>query len=234
SHAAERRGSQPDRLSDFHRPRQAAAEGQVREERIGAHHRRAVCQFQRRGGRDQRRPRDPEGDGDDIRPLDAGGAGIRASGESGLRHNRNHMAAKKVTGQVKLQIAAGKATPAPPVGPALGQAQVNIMEFCKQFNAKTSAKELDGLIIPVVITVYSDRSFTFITKTPPASILLKRAAGIAKGSGTPNKAKVGTVTEKQVADIAKQKMPDLNAASVESAIKSIKGTARSMGIDVVA
>ena len=142
--------------------------------------------------------------------------------------------AKKVTGQVKLQIAAGKATPAPPVGPALGQAQVNIMEFCKQFNAKTSQKELDGLIIPVVITVYSDRSFTFITKTPPASILLKRAAQVAKGSGTPNKDKVGTVTEKQVADIAKQKMPDLNAASLDSAIKSIKGTARSMGIDVVA
>ena len=143
------------------------------------------------------------------------------------------MAVKKVTGQVKLQIAAGKATPAPPVGPALGQAQVNIMEFCKQFNAKTSAKELDGLIIPVVITVYTDRSFTFITKTPPASILLKRAAGIAKGSGTPNKDKVGKVTEKQIADIAKQKMPDLNAASLDSAIKSVKGTARSMGIDVV-
>jgi len=142
--------------------------------------------------------------------------------------------AKKVTGQVKLQIAAGKATPAPPVGPALGQAQVNIMEFCKQFNAKTSQKELDGLIVPVVITVYSDRTFTFITKTPPASILLKRAAQVAKGSGTPNKEKVGTVTEKQVAEIAKQKMPDLNAASLDSAIKSIKGTARSMGIDVVA
>ena len=144
------------------------------------------------------------------------------------------MAAKKVTGQVKLQIAAGKGTPAPPVGPALGQAQVNIMEFCKQFNAKTSAKELDGLIIPVVITVYSDRSFTFITKTPPASILLKRAAGIAKGSGSPNKEKVGQVSEKQVAEIAKQKMPDLNAASIEAAIKSVKGTARSMGIDVTA
>jgi large subunit ribosomal protein L11 len=144
------------------------------------------------------------------------------------------MAPKKIQGYVKLQIAAGKATPAPPVGPALGQAQINIMEFCKQFNAKTSAKEMDGLIIPVVITVYNDRSFTFITKTPPASILLKRAAAVAKGSGTPNKAKVGTVTEKQVAEIAKQKMPDLNAASVETAIKSIKGTARSMGIDVVA
>jgi large subunit ribosomal protein L11 len=144
------------------------------------------------------------------------------------------MAPKKVQGFVKLQIAAGKATPAPPVGPALGQAQINIMEFCKQFNAKTSAKEMDGLIIPVVITVYNDRSFTFITKTPPAAILLKRAANVAKGSGTPNKAKVGTVTEKQVADIAKQKLPDLNAASLETAIKSIKGTARSMGIDVVA
>ena len=144
------------------------------------------------------------------------------------------MAPKKVQGQVKLQIAAGKATPAPPVGPALGQAQVNIMEFCKQFNAKTSQKELEGLIVPVVITVYNDRSFTFITKTPPASILLKRAAGIAKGSGAPNKDKVGKVTEKQVADIAKQKMPDLNAASLESAIKSVKGTARSMGIEVTA
>jgi len=112
--------------------------------------------------------------------------------------------AKKITGSVKLQIAAGKATPAPPVGPALGQAQINIMEFCKQFNARTSAKELEGLIIPVVISVYNDRSFTFITKTPPASILLKRAAGIAKGSGAPNKDKVGKVTLKQVEDIAKQ------------------------------
>jgi large subunit ribosomal protein L11 len=142
--------------------------------------------------------------------------------------------AKKATGFVKLQIPAGKATPAPPVGPALGQAQVNIMEFCKQFNARTQQKELEGLIIPVVITVYNDRSFTFVTKTPPAAVLLKRAANIAKGSGTPNKDKVGKVTEKQVADIAKQKMPDLNAASLESAIKSVKGTARSMGIEVVA
>jgi len=137
--------------------------------------------------------------------------------------------AKKATGSVKLQIAAGKATPAPPVGPALGQAQVNIMEFCKQFNARTSQKELEGLIVPV----YSDRTFTFITKTPPASVLLKRAAGIAKGSGAPNKDKVGKVTVKQVEDIAKQKMPDLNAASVDAAIKSIRGTARSMGIEVV-
>src|SRR6202142_4765690 len=140
---------------------------------------------------------------------------------------------KKITGYVKLQIEAGKATPAPPVGPALGQAQVNIMEFCKQFNARTGQKELEGLIVPVVITVYSDRTFTFITKTPPASILLKRAAGIAKGSGAPNKDKVGTVTVKQVEDIARQKMPDLNAASVESAMKSVRGTARSMGIEVI-
>jgi len=141
---------------------------------------------------------------------------------------------KKVSTYVKLQIEAGKATPAPPVGPALGQAQVNIMEFCKQFNARTQNKEMAGLIIPVVITVYADRSFTFITKTPPASILLLKAAGLQKGSGTPNKEKVGKVTEKQVREIATQKMPDLNAASVETAIKSIKGTARSMGIEVVA
>src|SRR5881275_1816532 len=132
--------------------------------------------------------------------------------------------AKKATGSVKLQIAAGKATPAPPVGPALGQAQ---------FNARTNQKELEGLIIPVVVTVYNDRSFTFITKTPPASILLKRAAGIAKGSGAPNKDKVGKVTLKQVEDIAKQKMPDLNAASIDAAVRSVRGTARSMGIDVV-
>ena len=141
---------------------------------------------------------------------------------------------KKVVGLIKLQIQAGQANPAPPVGPALGQHGVNIMEFCKQFNARTQNKEMAGLIIPVVITVYADRSFTFVTKTPPAAILLKKAAGLAKGSGTPNKDKVGKVTEKQVMEIAKQKMPDLNAASIEAAIKSVKGTARSMGIDVVA
>jgi large subunit ribosomal protein L11 len=141
---------------------------------------------------------------------------------------------KKITAQVKLQIEAAKATPAPPVGPALGQAQVNIMEFCKQFNARTQNKEMAGLIIPVVITVYADRSFTFITKTPPAAILLKKAAKVEKGAGAPNKDKVGKVTEKQVREIATQKMPDLNAASIEAAIKSIKGTARSMGIEVVA
>src|SRR5438874_7271443 len=143
------------------------------------------------------------------------------------------MAPKKLTGSVKLQIAAGKATPAPPVGPALGQAGINIMEFCKQFNAKTSAKDLDGLIIPVVISVYNDKSFTFITKTPPASILLLKAAGIAKGSGTPNKDKVGKVTEKQVEEIAKTKLPDLNAADLPAAVRVVEGTARSMGIDVV-
>ncbi len=141
---------------------------------------------------------------------------------------------KKVQTQVKLQIVAGKATPAPPVGPALGQAQVNIMEFCKQFNARTQGKDMEGLVIPVVITVYVDRSFTFVTKTPPAAVLLKKAANVAKGAGAPNKDKVGRVTEAQVLEIAKQKMPDLNAASVETAVKSIKGTARSMGIEVVA
>jgi large subunit ribosomal protein L11 len=141
---------------------------------------------------------------------------------------------KKITGYVKLQILAGKATPAPPVGPALGQAQVNIMEFCKQFNARTSEKSMEGLTIPVVITVYGDRTFSFVTKTPPASNLLLRAAGVPKGAAVPNKDKVGKVTEKQVREIAETKMPDLNAASVEAAIKSIKGTARSMGIEVVA
>ena len=141
---------------------------------------------------------------------------------------------KKIQTQVKLQIIAGKATPAPPVGPALGQAQVNIMEFCKQFNARTQTKDMEGLVIPVVITVYVDRSFTFVTKTPPAAVLLKKAAGVAKGAGAPNKDKVGKVSEAQVLDIAKQKMPDLNAASLEAAVRSIKGTARSMGIEVTA
>jgi large subunit ribosomal protein L11 len=144
------------------------------------------------------------------------------------------MAPKKITGYDKLQIVAGKATPAPPVGPALGQAQVNIMEFCKQFNERTSKEPaLNGLTVPVVITVYADRTFSFITKTPPAPVLLLKAAGVAKGSGTPNKDKVGKVTEKQIMEIAKQKMPDMNAASVEAAAKTIRGTARSMGLDVV-
>ena len=138
--------------------------------------------------------------------------------------------AKKVTGQIKLQIPAGQATPAPPVGPALGQAGVNIMDFCKAFNART--KDQQGLIIPVVVTVYADRSYTFITKTPPASILLLKAAGVEKGSGVPNRNKVGKVTKKQVEEIAKTKMPDLNAASLDAAIKTVEGTARSMGIEI--
>jgi large subunit ribosomal protein L11 len=138
--------------------------------------------------------------------------------------------AKKVTGYIKLQIPAGQATPAPPVGPALGQHGVNIMEFCKTFNARTQKDQ--GLIIPVVITVFSDRTFTFITKTPPASVLLLKAAGIQKGSGVPNKNKVGKVTRKQVEEIARLKMPDLNAASVEAAVKTVEGTARSMGMEV--
>lgn len=139
--------------------------------------------------------------------------------------------AKKVSGYIKLQIPAGKATPAPPVGPALGQHGVNIVEFTKQFNAKTANQ--GDLIIPVIITVYSDRSFSFITKTPPAAVLLKKAAGIQKASGTPNKTKVASVTKAQVEEIAKTKMPDLNAASLEAACSMIAGTARSMGITVV-
>jgi len=138
--------------------------------------------------------------------------------------------AKKVIGQIKLQITGGQATPAPPVGPALGQAGVNIMDFCKAFNAKTQ-KDL-GTVIPVVITVYADRSFTFITKTPPAAVLLRQAAGVEKGSGEPNREKVATVSRAQVEEIAKTKMPDLNAASLEAAMRIIEGTARSMGIDV--
>jgi large subunit ribosomal protein L11 len=145
------------------------------------------------------------------------------------------MAPKKITGYVKLQITAAKATPAPPVGPALGQAQVNIMEFCKQFNERTAKDPgLAGMTVPVVITVYADRTFSFITKTPPAPVLLLKAAGIDKGSGTPNKDKKGKVTEKQIMEIAKVKMPDMNANTVEAAAKTIRGTARSMGIEVVA
>lgn len=139
--------------------------------------------------------------------------------------------AKKVQALVKLQIAAGKATPAPPVGTALGPQGVNIMDFCKNFNAKTAGQ--DGLIIPVVVTVYADRSYTFVLKTPPAPVLLKRAAAVAKGSAEPNKNKVGTVTAAQVEEIARLKLPDLNCESVEAAVRSISGTARSMGLDVV-
>ena len=139
--------------------------------------------------------------------------------------------AKKVTGYIKLQIPAGKATPAPPVGPALGQHGVNIVEFTKQFNARTA--DQDGMIIPVVITVFSDRSFTFITKTPPAAVLVKKACNIKSGSGKPNKTKVATITKAQLEEIAKIKMPDLNAASVEAAMSMIAGTCRSMGVKVV-
>jgi len=138
--------------------------------------------------------------------------------------------AKKVIAEIKLQIAAGAANPSPPVGPALGQRGVNIMEFCKAFNAQTQGQA--GLIIPVIITVYADRSFTFITKTPPAAVLLKRAAGIEKGSGEPNKKKVGRVTRQQVEEIAKLKMPDLTAADLAAAIRTVEGTARSLGLEV--
>ena len=140
---------------------------------------------------------------------------------------------KKVSGFIKLQVPAGKANPSPPIGPALGQHGVNIMEFCKSFNAKTQAQAAENLIIPVLISAYADRSFTFITKTPPASILLKKAAKIDKGSGEPNKNKVGKVTKKQVREIAEQKLPDLNTTSIESAMRSVAGTARSMGLEVI-
>jgi large subunit ribosomal protein L11 len=138
---------------------------------------------------------------------------------------------KKVSAFIKLQVPAGKANPSPPVGPALGQHGVNIMMFCKEFNARTA--QMGDLIIPVVITVYSDRSFTFVTKTPPAAVLLKKAAGIEKGSGEPNKNKVGKVTKKQVRDIAQQKLPDLNTTNLESAIRTVEGAARSMGLEVI-
>jgi large subunit ribosomal protein L11 len=139
--------------------------------------------------------------------------------------------AKKVVGSIKLQIPAGAANPSPPVGPALGQHGVNIMEFCKQFNAKTQEKA--GLIIPVIITVYADRSFSFITKTPPAAVLLKKAAGLDKGSGEPNRTKVGQVTRAQVKEIAQTKLPDLNTTRLESAVRTVEGAARSMGIEIV-
>jgi large subunit ribosomal protein L11 len=141
--------------------------------------------------------------------------------------------AKKINAYVKLQIPAGKATPAPPVGTALGPQGVNIMEFCKAFNAKTSAKDQEGLIIPVVITIYNDRSFTFITKTPPVAILVKRAVNLAKGSAEPHKNKVGKITMKQVEEIAKLKMPDLNSFDLQGAVNQVVGACRSMGVDVV-
>jgi large subunit ribosomal protein L11 len=139
--------------------------------------------------------------------------------------------AKKVQGYVKLQVPAGSANPSPPIGPALGQQGVNIMEFCKQFNAQTQKLE-KGLPIPVIITVYSDRSFTFIMKTPPASVLIRKSLGIEKGSGTPNTSKVGKITRKQLEEVAKTKTPDLTAADLEAAVRTIAGTARSMGVDV--
>ena len=139
--------------------------------------------------------------------------------------------AKKITGYIKLQIPAGKANPSPPIGPALGQHGVNIMEFCNAFNAKTQAEE--GTITPVVITVFADRSFTFITKTPPVPVLIMKSIGITKGSAVPNKTKVGSLTKAQVEEIAKKKMPDLNAASVEAAMRTVEGTARSMGVDII-
>ena len=141
--------------------------------------------------------------------------------------------AKKVTGYVKLQIPAGKANPAPPVGPALGQAGVNIMQFCKEFNARTQPQAADNLVIPVVITVFSDKSFTFITKTPPVPALIKKAAKIESGSGVPNKTKVGKITMAQVKQIAETKMKDMNCFTVESAMSQVVGSARSMGVDVV-
>ena len=141
--------------------------------------------------------------------------------------------AKKIQGLVKLQVMAGKATPAPPVGPALGQAGINIMDFCKAFNARTSKPELDGLLVPVVITVFVDRTYEFITKTPPAAVLIKRAANLAKGSGEPNRSKVGKLTPAQVEEIAKQKQPDLNCHTLEQAVRCVKGTARSMGVEVL-
>ena len=140
---------------------------------------------------------------------------------------------KKVSGQIKLQIPAGKANPSPPVGPALGQHGVNIMEFCKSFNARTQSQAADNMIIPVLITVYSDRSFSFETRTPPAAVLLKKAAGIEKGSGEPNKTKVGRVTRRQVRDIAQVKLPDLNTTDLDAAARTIEGAARSIGLEVV-
>ncbi|HEX5035657.1 MAG TPA: 50S ribosomal protein L11 [bacterium] len=138
---------------------------------------------------------------------------------------------KKIQAQIKLQVPAGQANPAPPIGPALGQHGVNIMEFCKQFNAKTQKME-QGLVIPVIITVFADRSFTFIMKTPPVSILIKKAIGLAKGSSVPNREKVGALSKAQVTEIAKQKMPDLNVNSLEAAMRTVEGTARSMGVDI--
>ena len=165
-----------------------------------------------------------------VRLMPVGGMGIHRSAMNHRNYGGANMA-QKVVGFIKLQIPAGKATPAPPVGPALGQHGVNIMSFTKEFNERT--KNDIGMVIPVVITVYADRSFSFVTKTPPAAILIKKACGIESGSGVPNKTKVAKITKEQVRKIAEQKMPDLNAANVESAMSMIAGTARSMGVEVV-
>ena len=141
--------------------------------------------------------------------------------------------AKKITGYIKLQVPAGKATPSPPIGPALGQRGLNIMEFCKAFNAKTSGKDQEGLIIPVVITIYNDRSFTFITKTPPVAILVKKSLSLAKGSAEPNKTKVGKISQAQIEEIAKIKMPDLNSFDLDGAKAQVRGACRSMGVEVI-
>ena len=194
--------------------------------------------FNGRGGERELRQEPPAGRGADLRAVDPGRAGLRAGGE-GLNNRgaarRLHPGVrndgKKVTGYIKLQIPAGEANPSPPVGPALGQQGVNIMEFCKQFNAATQKQE-KGLPIPVIITVYSDRTFTFVLKTPPAAVLVRKAIGIEKGSGTPNTEKVGKITRKQLEEIAKQKMPDLTASDLDAAVRTIAGSARSMGVDV--
>src|ERR1700676_3091749 len=210
------------------------SQAQFREERKRAYHRRPLRQLLGQSGRGQSRPQYSARDGHDFRPVHSSRIRFLASRKSLSLTESGVRMAKKITANVKLQIPAGKATPAPPVGTALGPQGVNIMEFCKAFNAKTSAKDQEGLIIPVVITIFSDRSFTFITKTPPVPVLIKRAVGIAKGSAEPNKNRVGKITLKQVEEIAKIKMPDLNCFTVEAAINSVKGTARSMGVDVEA
>src|SRR6056297_2460635 len=242
------------------RGRASAARHHLRDRRAGQGHRRSVRELRGPGRGSGRGQRAPEGERVDLRPGHPGRAGIRAGAEDRLsvaRGRRDGRArrtgprfggpggarpasggereeaamAKKVIGHLKLQVAAGKANPSPPIGPALGQRGINIMEFCKAFNAQTQDME-PGLPIPTVITVYSDRSFTFITKTPPAPVLLKKAAGIKSGSGRPNTDKVGTVTRDQLEEIVRTKEPDLTAADMDAAVRTIAGTARSMGLNV--
>ena len=220
--AADRRRSEFDSVPPGQLGRAAASQAQLREERERAHHRRAVHQLLGQGGRSQSGAQHAARAGHHFRPRDAGGAGFPA-GRKSLKKIEETGYGKESNRQVKLQIPAGKATPAPPVGTALGPQGVNIMEFCKAFNAKTSAKDQEGLIIPVVITIYSDRSFTFITKTPPVPVLIKRAVNLAKGSAEPNKNRVGKITLKQVEEIAKIKMPDLNCFDLEGAMNSGEG-----------